>query len=254
MILWTWGPPEGPRSVPHAAWRRDRAMNSCPYLKSWRKASSKWQHALLCHSLGSQSGYFHITGPRHCDSRMNGGIRIAEICVSPIGRIDDHQAAARESDTGIIRMNGEVSEQHFRNLQRLEPRMHHAALCRAADRVPHQKNAARPAMIGIRKRLQHQFQFIEAFVGRVDQYQSAALFRRKKGLERGVAVADFGSNSAKGLDLPLGGARFRGHQLDEERAILRAQAARDQRGRAWVVRQSLAAARADRREIVGKLR
>src|SRR5258708_39839011 len=176
-------------------------MNSYPYLESWRKAASQWQRALLCHSLGSQSGYFHIPRPRRCNSRMNGGVRIVEVFVGPVGRIDDHQAAAGEADPGIVRMNGEGSEQHFRNLQRLEPRMHHAALCRAADRVPHEENAARPARVSVGKRLQHQFQFIEAFVGWVDQYQSAALLRRQKGLERGVTVADLGSNSALGLDL-----------------------------------------------------
>ncbi len=69
--------------------------------------------------------------------------------------------------------------------------------------------------MSIRKRLQHELQFIEPFVGRIDQYQSAALVRRQKGLERGVTVADFGSNPAKGLDLPLRSTRFRRHQLDE---------------------------------------
>src|SRR5258706_1164003 len=117
------------------------------------------QRTLLCHSLGSQSGYFHITRPRRCNSRMNGGVRIVEVLVGPVGRIHDHQAATRKSDPGIVRMNGEISEQHFRNLQRLEPRMHHATLCRAADRIPNEENDARPAMIAIRKRLQRPFHF-----------------------------------------------------------------------------------------------
>src|SRR3984957_10283292 len=87
--------------------------------------------------------------------------------------------------------------------------MHRAALCCAADRIPHQENAAGPAPISVRERLQHLLQFIEALVRRVDQYQSPALIRRQKGLERGITVADFGSNSSKGRHFPFGGGPLR---------------------------------------------
>src|SRR6266567_5336331 len=105
MLPWTWGPLGGPRSVPHAAWRRDRVRNSCPYKVLEESTSSKWQRPLLCHPLGSQSGYFHVAGAGRRDSGVNFGIGIAEIAVGPVGRIDDHQTAAGEPDPGIVRVN-----------------------------------------------------------------------------------------------------------------------------------------------------
>src|ERR1700678_1372774 len=83
---------------------------------------------LVCHSLGRESGYFHVAGSGRGDPLMNRGIRAGQIFVCSVGRADYDQGAARESDAGIVRMNGEVGEQHFRNSERLEPRVHHAAL------------------------------------------------------------------------------------------------------------------------------
>src|SRR5260370_9317449 len=83
------------------------------------------QRTLLCHSLGSQSGYFHITRPRRCNSRMNGGVRIVEALVGPVGRINNHQSATRKSDPPTVRINAAISQQHFRNLNLPYTRLHH---------------------------------------------------------------------------------------------------------------------------------
>src|SRR6202041_2531744 len=83
---------------------------------------------LVCHSLGSESGYLDVASSGRGDPLMNRGIRAGQIFVCSVGWVDYDQAAARQSDAGIVRMNGEVGEQHFRNSEGLEPRMHHAAL------------------------------------------------------------------------------------------------------------------------------
>ena len=55
---------------------------------------------------------------------------------------------------GIVRMDREIREQHLRNAQRLEARVHRSALRCATNRIPDQINAARPAAVSIAERLQ----------------------------------------------------------------------------------------------------
>ncbi len=147
--------------------------------------------SLLCHSLGREAGYFDVTGTRRGDSLVNCAIRIAKKLIRAVRRIDDHEPASRESQSGIVRMNREIRQQHFRNSQRLEARMHHAALRRAANGIPHQINSVRPASISLSKCLQHHLEFIETFVRRIDQHQTAPFVGRQERLERRIAVAGF---------------------------------------------------------------
>ncbi len=57
----------------------------------------------------------------------------------------------------------------------------------------------------------------------------------------GVAVLDFHAYSPGGFDFARSGPRLGGHQLDEYRAILRAQTAGNQGRRAGIARQAFAA-------------
>ena len=131
------------------------------------------------------------------------------------------QAAAREPDARIIRMDGQIRDQHLRDLQRLEARMHGSAL--RARRIGYHMRyrAARPAAVGIRERLQQARELVQALVGRVDEHQAAPLRRRQQGAKRGVAVADLDPDAAGGADVALGRSGLRRHELDEDRAILR---------------------------------
>ena len=183
---------------------------------------------------------------------MDGGVGLLQIVIRAKRRVDDQEAAAGKAGADIVGMNGKIGKQHFRDTQRLEARMHQTALRSTADGIPHQIRAARPAPIGVGERLQHGFQFIEAFVRWIDEHQAAPLIGRQVRFEGRIAVAYFGSNSTQGFDFPQGGAGLRRLQFDEQRAVLLPQACRDERGRSRVARQALAASGANGSEIVGQ--
>src|SRR5450432_135455 len=83
---------------------------------------------LLCHSLRRQAGDFDVAGAGRGDSLVDCAIGLSQEFVGAVRWIDDHQAAAGEPDPGIVRMNGKVGDEHFRDPERCEPLMHHAAL------------------------------------------------------------------------------------------------------------------------------
>src|SRR5882757_6366356 len=95
--------------------------------------------------------------------------------------------------------------------------------------------------MSIRESLQHDFQFVEALVWRIDEHQPAALIGRQKRLEGRIPVADFSANAPQGLNFTHRGASLGRHQLDEEGAVLRSQAACDESRRSRIAREALAA-------------
>src|SRR5580704_8089483 len=184
--------------------------------------------ASLCHSFGREARHFHIAPAGLGQACVDRQIRLAQEIIRAVRRIDEQQSAARESDGGVVRVDGEIGEQHFRQPQGGEARVHAAALRGAHDRIPREESTGRPAAVSLGERGAEGPELVGALVRRVDEHQAAPFRRRQMRSQRRVTVAHFDAQAAGRVELALGCAGLRRYELVAHGAVLRAQRGGDE--------------------------